>query len=142
MSMMKTLTALTLSAAIVPALALSTGAFAAESDDMQADAMEHSSEQYMSSKPVGAFYADEIIGKTVRHRGSDQDVGQIQDLVVGSDGSIVGVVLTTSNFLGLGGQEVGLGWSQLEHSMEEDQSVFYVDMDEESLRNAPELQRE
>ena len=142
MNIMKTVTALTLSAAIVPALALSGAAFAAEGDDMQSDAMQHSSEQYMGSKPAGAIYADQVIGQTVKHRGSGEDIGQIQDLVIGDDGSIVGVVLTTSNFLGLGGQEVGLSWGQLEHTMEGDESVFYVDMDEEELKNAPEHTRE
>ncbi|MGM0451012.1 MAG: PRC-barrel domain-containing protein [Pseudomonadota bacterium] len=140
--MMKTLTALTLSAAIVPAMTLSTAAFAAESDDMQADSEQHSSEQSMGAKPAGAIYAEDVIGQTVKHRETGEDVGQIEDLVIGDDGSIVGVVLTTSNFLGLGGQEVGLDWDQLEHTMEEDESAFYVDMDEEALRNAPEYTRE
>ncbi|SEP08588.1 PRC-barrel domain-containing protein [Aquisalimonas asiatica] len=138
---MKKLTALTLAAALAPALALSSAAFAEDRDDMQAEA-EHAGERYMSGKPSGAFYADDMIGKTVKHRGSDEDVGEIRDLVIGEDGRIVGVVVTTGGFLGLGGQDVGLGWDHLEHTMEDDESVFYVDMDEETLRNAPEYERD
>ncbi len=143
---MKKLTALTLSAAIVPALVLGTAAFAEDRDDMHDDDMqaeaEHAGEQYMSGKPAGAFYADDVIGKTVKHRASDEDVGEIEDLVIGEDGSILGVVISTGGFLGLGGQDVGLGWDQLQHTMEDDEYVFYVYMDEETLRNAPEYERD
>lgn len=99
-------------------------------------------EQYLSIKPAGALYAGDLIGQNVRHRGSGEDVGEIQDLVIGEDGRVVGVVVTTSGFLGLGGQEVGLGWDHIEHTMENEESVFYTDMDEESLKNAPEYVRE
>ncbi len=167
MKLMSKLPALTLAAAIVPALALSTTVFAEDRSGMEADAEQRggeqgaygesageqragdrlageqdAGEQYLSAKPEGSFYSDEMIGKTVKHRGSDEDVGEISDLVIGDDGRIVGVVVTTGTFLGLGGQEVGLGWDQIEHSMEDDESVFFVDMDEETLRNAPEHKRE
>ena len=144
MRVMKTLTALTLSAAIVPAMALSTSAFAQSSGEMEmemeAAAEQHSGAMYMSSKPAGAMYGNEIIGKSVRSRGSDETIGSIRDLVVNADGQILGVVLTTSTFLGLGGQEVGLSWDQLQHGMDGNESMFFVDMDAETLRNAPPLQ--
>ncbi len=35
-------------------------------------------EQQMSGKPAGAFSTDDVIGKTVKHRGSDEDMGEIQ----------------------------------------------------------------
>lgn len=155
--MMKKLTALILSAAIVPAFALSTAAIAEEHDEMQPDAEQRAGEQHagekrpdekrageqqMSGKPAGAFYADDVIGNTVKHRGSDEDVGEIQDLVIGEDGQIVGVVVKTDGFLGLGGQDIGLGWDHIEHTMEDDESVFYTDIDEETLRNSPEYERD
>ncbi|WFM70673.1 PRC-barrel domain-containing protein [Halomonas sp. CKK8] len=153
---MKKLKRLILSAAIVPALAFSTTAMAEKHDAMETDGEQHAEqqstgeqqrvgevgEQQMSGKPAGAFYADDVIGKTVKHRGTDEDVGEIQDLVIGNDGRIVGVVVETSGFLGLGGQHVGLGWDHIEHTMEEDESVFYTDIDEETLRNSPEYERD
>lgn len=145
MKVMKNLTALILSAAIVPALALSTSAFAESQDGMQMDdqqrsGMQQSSgEKYISGKPAGGNYADELIGQSVKHRESGEEIGQIQDLVIGKDGNIAGVVLSTGSFLGLGGQRVGLAWDQLQQSQEGNESVFYVDMDEETLRNAPEF---
>lgn len=155
---MKKLTALIVSAAMVPAFALSTAALAEDRDDMMGGDEQRAGEQntgeqqraggqdaggqHMASKPAGAFHADDVIGQNVRHRGSDEDVGTIQDLVIGEDGSVVGVVVTTSSFLGLGGQHVGLSWDQIERTMEDDEAVFYTDMDEEALRNAPEYQRD
>ena len=136
MNTIRTLTALTLTAVLIPAMALSTAAVAQSSEGMEAG-----SEHYMTSKPEGAMYGNEIIGQSVRHRGTDEEIGVISDLVIGSDGQIAGVVVTTGQFLGLGGQEIGLSWGQLEHTMEGDQSMFHVDMDEETLRNAPQLER-
>ena len=99
-------------------------------------------ERYLSGKPTGGLHSDEIIGSTVKHRGSDEDVGEIQDLIIGDDGQIVGVVVTTGGFLGLGGQDVGLGWDHIEHTQEDDESVFYVDMEEDALREAPEYEKD
>jgi hypothetical protein len=195
---MKKLTALTLSAAMVPALALGTVAFASQStegtqadeqgiddqgmerageqddelrsgeqdseewgseeqggdewgseeqageegDQEQLSGQQGSGEQFMSRKPAGALYGDDVIGKSVKLRSSGDDIGEIEDLVIGEDGRVLGAVVTTGGFLGLGGQEIGVGWDHMQHSMEEDDSVFYVDMDEESLQNAPELERD
>lgn len=179
---MKKLTNLILSAAIVPAFALSTAAIASEHDDMQKDSeqptgvqhtddkndrqqqsgMQGSSElatgeqrssmqdsdrqrlgeQQLSSKPAGAFHADDVIGSTVKHRRSDEDVGDIEDLIIGEDGQIIGVVIKTSGFLGLGGQDTGLGWDHIEHTIEDDESVFYTDIDEETLRDSPKYERD
>lgn len=166
MKVIKTLSALTLTAAMVPALALGTAALADEQGTYQQRGAEqqHGAEQqrdtaeqragmqrageqeagepFMSSKPTGAFYADDVIGKTVKQRQSDEDIGKIQDLLIGDDGRILGAVVTSGTFLGLGGRDVALGWDHLEHSMEDDDSVFYTDMDEETLKNAPEYERE
>ncbi len=142
MKVMKTLSALILSAAIVPAMTLSSAAFAEGEYGMEKEAEHRSAAHDLSSKPAGAMYTDDIIGKSVKHRASDEEIGSIEDLIIGEDGQIVGVVLSTGTFLGLGGQEVGLNWDQLQHSQEDGESAFYVDMDEDELRNQPEHERE
>ncbi len=164
---MKKLTALILSAAIAPAFVLSTAAIAAKHGEIQADDkkpvdeqnageqhandqktgmqnadMQRSGESQLSGKPDGALYATDVIGNNVMHRGTDEDVGEIEDLIIGKDGRIIGVVVKTSGFLGLGGQEAGLGWNHIEHSMEGDESVFYTDIEEEALRNSPKYERD
>lgn len=113
-----------------------------DDEQWQAGDQQQKGEQYISAKPAGALYSDDVIGKSVKHRGSGEDIGEIQELVIGEDGRIVGAVVTTGGFLGLGGQDVGLGWDHIEHSMEDDESVFFVDIDEETLRNAPEHERD
>lgn len=149
---MKNLNAVALSAVLVPALSLGSIALAADSQDRMQDREQHSSEmhgeqqqsgeRYLSSRPSGGLHAAEIIGSNVTHRSSGEDIGEIQDLVIDSDGKIVGVVVTTGGFLGLGGRDVGLGWDHIEHSQEDQASVFHVDMEEEALRAAPEYKKE
>lgn len=148
---MKKLTSLILSATIVPALAMGTVAFAQDQGGTQADQQgigeqradeQHVDEQFMSRKPAGALYADDVIGKTVKHRQSGDDIGEIQDLIIGENGRILGVVVKTDGFFGIGRHNVSLGWDHLEHSIGDNESVFYVDMDEETLRNAPEHERD
>ena len=104
--------------------------------------MSSSAQGFLAGMPVGALYGDDIIGQSVMHRGTNEVIGQIEDLIIGEDGRLVGVIVTTGGFLGLGGQEVSLNWDQLDHSMEDDDHVFYIDMDEEALRNAPEHRRD
>ena len=117
-----------------------------ESGDRQAGDMggdeQGAGEQYFSGKPAGGFHADELIGSNVKHRGSDENIGKVQDLIIGDDGRIVGVIVKTGGFLGLGGQNVGLGWDHLEHTQENDASVFYTDMEKDALRDAPEYEKD
>ncbi|MGM0983022.1 MAG: PRC-barrel domain-containing protein [Pseudomonadota bacterium] len=99
-------------------------------------------EAQVSGKLSGAFYAADVIGNNIKHRGTDEDVGEVNDLIIDEDGQIVGVVVTTSGFLGLDGQDAGLSWKYIEHSMEDEESVFYTEMDEEALRNLPKYERD
>ncbi|WP_168016796.1 PRC-barrel domain-containing protein [Halomonas salinarum] len=155
---MKKLTTLIFTAAIASPFALSTVAIAESQNNMQAgekqsssmqgtdnknasEQRNHTNEPQFGVKPSSAFYATDVIGSNVKHRQSDEDIGEVQDLVIGKDGRIIGVVVTTSGFLGLGGQETGLGWDHIEHSMEDEESVFYTDMEEEALRNSPKYER-
>ncbi|WP_416139639.1 PRC-barrel domain-containing protein [Halomonas sp. HK25] len=138
-----------ISAAIVPTFALSTAVIADDRDDLHPFGEQRTGDQHieeqragMVGRPSGTFYADNVIGKTVKHRGADEDVGEIEDLIIGEDGRIIGVVVTTGGFLGLGGQDVGLGWDHIEHTLEDDESMFYTDIDEETLRNLPEYMRD
>ena len=143
---MKNLTSLALAAALTPALALgiSTVALAdRDSDDAQRQAQggEGVGEQHLSIKPQGAVYADEIIGQSVTSRSTGNDFGEVSDLVIGQDGRIVGVIVSTGGFLGMGQRDVALPWDQIHHTMEDDELVFSIDMDEDQLRNLPEYER-
>ncbi|WP_223425708.1 PRC-barrel domain-containing protein [Alcanivorax limicola] len=138
---MKKLTALILSAAIVPALTLGTVAVANDGDNMKRQSDRQGSQQFMTSPPAGALYADDLIGANVKNRSSGDNIGDVDDLVIGRDGKIVGVVITTGTTLGMGGREVSLNWDQLQHAVEDDDSVFYVNIGEDALKSAPKHER-
>lgn len=104
------------SAALAPALALSTAAFAADRDDRHGDE-QRAGEQHTSIEPAGAFDPD---GKTVTHRGADKNAGEARNLVFDEDGRVVGAVFQAGGFVKLGAQGVGLGWDHIEHPMQEE----------------------
>ena len=99
-------------------------------------------QQQLTSKPSGAFYADDIIGQNVKSRGTDEDIGEVTDLIIGQDGQVVGVIVSVGGFLGLGQKDVALPWDRLQHTMDDDESTFSVDMDQDQLENAPEYERD
>ncbi|WP_111657979.1 PRC-barrel domain-containing protein [Isoalcanivorax indicus] len=138
---MKKLTTVILSAAIVPLFALGSAAIAQDRDSTQRNADRQSGEQFMTRTPAGALYADDVIGADVKNRASGDDIGDVKDLVIGKDGRIVGVVVSTGTTLGLGGRKVSLNWNQLQHAKEDGDLVFYVELSEEALKNAPEHKR-
>jgi len=142
MKLTRQLTALSLAIAIAPALAMSTTAFADDRSSKRADTEQRAGEHFMSRKPAGALYAEDVIGTTVKHRQSGDDVGEIQDLIISDKGRVVAVVVTTGGFLGLGGQDVSLAWDRLNHAIEDDESVFYVNINKETLKKAPEYKRD
>ena len=102
----------------------------------------HSETPFISQQPSGALHVTEIIGTTVKQRVSGAGIGVIQGLIIGEDGRIISAVIMTGNLLGLGGHEVGVNWGHLEHTMERGDSVFYVNMDDQTLQNAPRHERD
>lgn len=96
---------------------------------------------FFSDRPDNSLYADDMIGKTIKHRGTSENVGDIQDLVIGNDGRITGVLVKTGGFWGMGGQEVNMSWDNLHHCMNDGEHEFYTHATEDSLRNAPKYNR-
>ena len=167
MRLIENLTRLTLYAAMVSGLLLGSTAIAQDPDsDLTVEepgegAIEHPAEQdqagerhgehrfymqrtedqFMRQKPDGAVYAESLIGKPVKHRQSGDVVGEIHDFVIGDNGRIIGVLVVTGGFLGLGGQNVSLRWDQLEHALEDGDALFYTDLDTATMRNAPKYGR-
>lgn len=70
------------------------------------------------------------------------DVGQIGDLLVSSDGSLEAVLLDIGGFLGIGERQVAVDWSALRPVVEDDDpdEVFLtINSTQEALENAPEF---
>ena len=100
---------------------------------------ESTGKQHLSRKPEGAVYAGEIIGQNVKSRGTDgdTDVGEVTDLVIGEDGRILGVVISTGGIMGLGEKSVALPWDHVDRAMEDDKLTLSTDMDQDALENTP-----
>lgn len=100
-------------------------------------------ETHLSEKPSDGFEANDLIGEAVTNRNNDEDIGDVDDLVIDRDGQIVSVVVKTGGMLGMGKKDVAIDWDQIDFSVDEDGSdvKMTVDMDEESLKNAPEVEK-
>ncbi|MGB3406479.1 MAG: PRC-barrel domain-containing protein [Jannaschia sp.] len=70
------------------------------------------------------------------------DVGEIGDMVIGSDGQLHAIVLDIGGFLGLGERQVAVDWSALRAVREDDDpdEIFWtVNATADALENAPEF---
>ncbi len=65
-------------------------------------------------KTHGGWRSTQLVGATVySDKGQDQDIGTINDLIVGSDGKITEAVISVGGFLGIGSKLVGVPYDQL-----------------------------
>jgi sporulation protein YlmC with PRC-barrel domain len=81
--------------------------------------------------------AENLIGK--KAYGADgQEVGEVTNLLIGSDGQARAAVIEFGGFLGIGSNEVAVDWSKLQ--VAEDRVM--VSMTEDEIKSAPKYQRE
>jgi sporulation protein YlmC with PRC-barrel domain len=114
------------------------GAFAAgEADTTTAQPM---TELYLQGPGEGEL-ATTIIGQTVyTSDAQDEAVGDINDLIVGDDGTIEAVVIGVGGFLGVGEKNVAVSYDSLHWTDEGDGDRFAVfEASREDLQNAPEF---
>jgi sporulation protein YlmC with PRC-barrel domain len=94
-----------------------------------------------TAKPVSeasqGMRANNIIGADVRNPQNDE-LGEITDVVIHPQEGPQYAVVTSGGFLGVGGREVVVPWEQLK--ITEEQDVFVLNMSEEQLENAPEVE--
>ena len=91
---------------------------------------------------IQAWTANEFIGKTV-YTTANENVGEINDLVFGNDGKIVGVVIGVGGFLGIGEKDVLVSLESIRMTKQEGSDVtqLVVDASKETLDNAPGFDR-
>ena len=80
--------------------------------------------------------ADKLIGTSV-YNTEGQSVGSVQDIVFDKDGKIVGVVLKVGGILGIGGKSVGIKWTEVEVTPQQD--TVKVNYTEDQLKVAPDF---
>ncbi len=82
--------------------------------------------------------AEEIIGGDLRNL-RDEDLGDIEDVVIGPDGSIRYAIVSSGGFLGLGDDEVPVPWDQLSVTTAPYRDTFVMDVSEQAFEQAPTL---
>lgn len=91
---------------------------------------------------IQPWTANEFIGKTV-YTTANENVGEINDLVFGNDGKIVGVVIGVGGFLGIGEKDVLVSLESIRMTKADgsDAVQLVVDASKEALDNAPSFDR-
>ncbi|HTO80992.1 MAG TPA: PRC-barrel domain-containing protein [Methylomirabilota bacterium] len=82
--------------------------------------------------------ADKLIGMRVYNMNGDE-VGKVDDILIGKDGKISGVVLSVGGVFGIGSKAVGLVWKEVDISPQQD--TMQISYSKEQLEVAPEFKR-
>ena len=109
------------------------GAYAAEN--------QATSDRFMTTADDAAM-ASTIIGESVytSSAADAESVGEINDLLVGSDGEIDAAIIGVGGFLGLGEKNVAVSYDNLELTTDEDGTYYVVlETSKEELEAAPEF---
>ena len=119
---------------------------AQEAADTVASEIDPSAEQ--AGEPINAvmtgdsfegYLASDVMGATVMNA-SGESIGDVNDLIMGTDNALAGVVVGVGGFLGIGEKGVGLAMSALERSTTQDGEVsFTVDASAADLKAAPQF---
>jgi sporulation protein YlmC with PRC-barrel domain len=121
----------------VPAIAQDTtvpktGAMPAENQDMQMD---------KTAAYSGQLSANDLLNKSVKN-GSNESVGDINDIRIDSSGKVAAVIVGVGGFLGLGEKDVALPYEQLSFTRDADGAlVITANVTKESLQSAPEWKK-
>lgn len=87
---------------------------------------------------AGELRASKLIGTPVRNTGGET-VGDINDVVIGTDGKVAAVVVGVGGFLGIGERQVAVRFDSMQIGRGSDQrTTATVKATKESLKKAPE----
>ncbi len=94
-----------------------------------------------SETEASEMSAETMIGANV-YDANDEDVGNIDDVVLGEDGQVQYAVVDVGGFLGLGTHTVAIGFDEMTVMQNENMSDLrvYVDVTQESLESMPEYE--
>src|SRR5262249_39700988 len=82
--------------------------------------------------------ADKLIGMRVYNMNGDE-VGKVDDILIGKDGKISGVVLSVGGVFGIGSKAVGLVWKEVDISPQQD--TMQISYSKEQLEVVLEFKR-
>lgn len=92
-------------------------------------------EQPMEKKAEGDL-ASNLIGKTVYNGTGDdaENIGEVNDLVIGKDGQVTAIVVGVGGFLGLGEKSVALEYDAVERAQKDDDEWLVVETTTDALK--------
>lgn len=83
-----------------------------------------------------AFKASELLGLNIRGRDSDDDIGEISDLMIQRDGKVSYAAVSFGGFLGLGDKMFAVPFEAIEIVKTDDEGLHArMDVTEEKLQN-------
>jgi hypothetical protein len=88
---------------------------------------------------AGNYSADDLIGRDIVDNDGN-NVGEISDLLIGSDGSIQNVLVDVGGFLGIGTRTVALDLNQLQMA-QGDADEMVVSMTKDQIENLPPVEK-
>lgn len=112
-------------------------AYAYKSDEKKSDAKMTTHSQFLTTIPTRGYHSDSLVGREVTNRRTNDSVGEISDLVLDQNGQVVAVILSVGGVMGLGERDVAISWDQIERKVDGDEITLFVDLTEESLKDAP-----
>ena len=83
-----------------------------------------------------AAHASHLIGADVQ-TANNEDIGDVSDLIIGSDGQVMAIVVSVGGFLGMGEKDVAIGWDHVKRSGTADDVELRVDVTRDELKAAP-----
>lgn len=84
-----------------------------DGDQMAAEEPAKPVEGQIAMQDADTVLAEDLLGATV-YNGADESVGDINDLIIGLDGTVEGVVIGVGGFLGLGEKNVAVEMASLD----------------------------
>jgi sporulation protein YlmC with PRC-barrel domain len=122
---------------------IATGAYAQMTAPEPADepVMEMEMEQEQIERAPGHL-ASNIIGERVYNSVADdaENIGNVNDVVIGTDGNVEYIVVGVGGFLGLGQHDVAIAYEELEWAERDGQWWLVVNTTREALEAQPEFE--
>ena len=70
---------------------------------------------------------------------SDKKIGEIKDVLIGSDGKVAALIIEVGGFLGFGEKDVAVPFSDIKGTKKNDKWYLTMNADKDELKNAPGL---
>ena len=111
--------------------------------DPNAPAKAPATDQTSPVVPADGYLATNLIGETVYNGTGDdaQNIGEVNDLVLGSDGNVKSVVIGVGGFLGIGEKNVAIGYDKIEWAEKDNDRWIVIAATKEELNALPTFDR-